>query len=181
MLRAKENLETAQAENKAVKRQLEQTQQRFEVGLSAITDVHEAEASFDLSYAQLIGQEAALDISYEALEQITSQRFSQLEALKDDVVFAEPGKSVDEWVQAGLNKYAGIKLAKTGLDAAEYGRKAGWSNYAPQINAQWSYETGEQPLGGSIVEADTTTPRSLCQHSAVCWRQQLRQGQAIGL
>ena len=144
VLRAKENLETAQAEEKAVKRQLEQTQQRFEVGLIAITEVHEAEASYDLSYANLIGQEAALDISYEALEQITGQRFENLAHLRSDVEFSTPKKAVGEWVDAGLSKYAGIQLAQEGVNAAEYTRKAGWSNYAPQINAQFSYTDGEQ-------------------------------------
>jgi len=157
VLRAKENLETAQAEEKAVKRQLEQTQQRFEVGLIAITEVHEAEASYDLSYANLIGQEAALDISYEALEQITGQRFEQLSHLQADVEFSRPEKVVTEWVNAGLSKYAGIKLAQEGVNSAEYSRKAGWSNYAPQVNAQWSYTDGEQSLGGTVVDGTTTT------------------------
>jgi outer membrane protein len=157
VLRAKENLDTAQAEEKAVKRQLEQTQQRFEVGLIAITEVHEAEASYDLSYANLIGQEAALDISYEALEQITGQRFEQLSQLKTDVEFSTPEKAVTDWVNAGLSKYAGIKLAQEGVNSAEYSRKAGWSNYAPQINAQWSYTDGEQVLGSSVVDGTTTS------------------------
>jgi outer membrane protein len=157
VLRAKENLETAQAEEKAVKRQLEQTQQRFEVGLIAITEVHEAEASYDLSYANLIGQEAALDISYEALEQITGQRFEQLSHLQADVEFSSPKKEVDEWVNAGLSKYAGIKLAQEGVNSAEYSRKAGWSNYAPQINAQWSYEKGDKYIFPSVQDSTTTT------------------------
>lgn len=157
VLRAKENLDTAQAEEKSVKRQLEQTQQRFEVGLIAITEVHEAEASYDLSYANLIGQEAALDISYEALEQITGQRFEDLAQLKVDVEFSAPEKAVTEWVDAGLGKYAGIKLAQESVNAAEYTRKAGWSNYAPQINAQWSYTDGEQVFSGAVTDATTTT------------------------
>lgn len=157
VLRAKENLDTAQAEEKSVKRQLEQTQQRFEVGLIAITEVHEAEASYDLSYANLIGQEAALDISYEALEQITGQRFENLAHLKTDVEFSAPEKAVNEWVDAGLGKYAGIKLAQESVNAAEYTRKAGWSNYAPQINAQWSYEDGEKYIVNSVQDATTTT------------------------
>tara|TARA_B100001059_G_scaffold54221_1_gene48701 strand:+ start:1017 stop:2399 length:1383 start_codon:yes stop_codon:yes gene_type:complete len=157
VLRAKENLDTAQAEEKAVKRQLEQTQQRFEVGLIAITEVHEAEASYDLSYANLIGQEAALDISYEALEQITGQRFEQLNHLQADIEFSSPEKAVDEWVNAGLNKYAGIKLAEEGVNAAEYVRKAGWSNYAPEINASLSYVDGEQISSGVVYDGSTTT------------------------
>lgn len=161
VLRAQENLETAQAEEKAVKRQLEQTQQRYEVGLIAITEVHEAEASYDLAYANLIGQEAALDISYEALEQITGQRFDQLDQLKGDIAFAAPEKAVDEWVTAGLDKYAGVKVAEQGLESAEYARKAGWSRYAPQINAQWQYNDGEQASIGSNTSDVTSQSLTL--------------------
>lgn len=157
VLRAKENLDTARAEEKAVKRQLEQTEQRFEVGLIAITEVHEAEASYDLSYANLIGQEAALDISYEALEQITGQRFENLAQLKADVEFSIPKKAANDWVEAGLGKYAGIQLAQEGVNAAEYTRKAGWSSYAPEVNAQWSYTDGEQVFSSTAVESNTTS------------------------
>jgi outer membrane protein len=157
VLRAKENLETARAEETAVKRQLEQTQQRFEVGLIAITEVHEAEASYDLSYANLIGQEAALDISYEALEQITGQRFENLAQLNANVEFSSPKKAANEWVEAGLSKYAGIKLAHEGVNAAEYTRKASWSNYAPQIDAQWSYTDGDRVSNGVPTDSTNTT------------------------
>jgi outer membrane protein len=157
VLRAEENLDTARAEETAVKRQLEQTQQRFEVGLIAITEVHEAEASYDLSYANLIGQEAALDISYEALEQITGQRFENLAQLNTNVEFSSPKKAANEWVEAGLSKYAGIQLAHEGVNAAEYARKANWSNYAPQINAQWSYTDGDRVSNGLITDSTNTT------------------------
>jgi outer membrane protein len=157
VLRAKENLETARAEETAVKRQLEQTQQRFEVGLIAITEVHEAEASYDLSYANLIGQEAALDISYEALEQITGQRFENLAQLNANVEFSSPKKAANEWVEAGLSKYAGIQLAHEGVNAAEYTRKASWSNYAPQIDAQWSYTDGDRVSNGVPTDSTNTT------------------------
>ncbi|MEZ7952578.1 MAG: TolC family protein, partial [Halioglobus sp.] len=42
VLRAQDNLAASQAQERAFERQLEQTQQRFEVGLIAITDVYEA-------------------------------------------------------------------------------------------------------------------------------------------
>ncbi|MGK0247359.1 MAG: outer membrane protein [Oleispira sp.] len=157
VLRAEETLDTARAEETAVKRQLEQTQQRFEVGLIAITEVHEAEASYDLSYANLIGQEAALDISFEALEQITGQRFENLAQLNTNVEFSSPKTAANEWVEAGLSKYAGIQLAHEGVNAAEYTRKASWSNYAPQINAQWSYTDGDRVSNGQITDSTNTT------------------------
>ncbi|MDH5594383.1 MAG: TolC family protein, partial [Gammaproteobacteria bacterium] len=54
VLSAGDNVAFAEAEKKAVERQLEQTQKRFEVGLIAITDVHEAKARYDITVAQEI-------------------------------------------------------------------------------------------------------------------------------
>jgi len=82
ILRAEDNLSTANAELKAVQRSLEQTKQRYDVGLTAITDVHQAQAAYDLSYASLLGQRANRQIQYEALEQLTGQTISEISALK---------------------------------------------------------------------------------------------------
>ena len=45
VLRGQDNLTSALAEEKAIQQQLEQTQQRYDVGLIAITDVHESQAA----------------------------------------------------------------------------------------------------------------------------------------
>lgn len=51
VLKAKDNYEFQGAEKRAIERQLEQTKQRFAVGLTAMTDVHEAQAQYDLASA----------------------------------------------------------------------------------------------------------------------------------
>ena len=61
VLRAKDNLAFVRAEKAAVARQLEQTKQRFEVGLSAITDVHDAQAQFDAVLASEVLAENTFD------------------------------------------------------------------------------------------------------------------------
>ena len=53
---------------KSLSRQLEQANQRFEVGLSAITDVQEAQAGYDLAIAQKIQPINAVD---NAKEEVT--------------------------------------------------------------------------------------------------------------
>ena len=52
VLGANDNLRSAQAEKAAVERQLEQAKKRFEVGLSAITDVQEAQARLEAFIAK---------------------------------------------------------------------------------------------------------------------------------
>ena len=57
VLRAIDNLNAAISEEKAIKQQLDQAKQRFEVGLSAITGVQEAQLAYDLSRASRIRSE----------------------------------------------------------------------------------------------------------------------------
>ncbi|MCG7584983.1 outer membrane channel protein TolC [Photobacterium sp. OFAV2-7] len=81
VLRAMDDLEFVRAEKAAVGRQLEQTKQRFEVGLSAITDVHDAQAQYDSVLADEILNENELTNSYEGLREITGQEHTDLSIL----------------------------------------------------------------------------------------------------
>lgn len=161
VLRAQDNLSSAQAEEQAVKRSLEQTKQRFEVGLIAITDVHEAQASYDLSYVNLLGMESALDISYEALEQLTGQRFDEVSPLRAEVPMElpEPAKAAD-WVESGMEKYPGILMAEANKDAVRLQRNATRSNHLPTVTLSGAYLDGDQstvdsngdPYNGNITQ-----------------------------
>src|SRR5690606_29982405 len=54
VLAAQDNLESAQAAEEALARQLDQAQRRFEVGLIAITDVQQSQAGYDDAIATVI-------------------------------------------------------------------------------------------------------------------------------
>ena len=60
------------SEEKAIKNQLDQAQQRYEVGLSAITGVQEAQLAYDLSKASRINAEGSL---FSAREETTRLHF----------------------------------------------------------------------------------------------------------
>lgn len=157
VLRAQDNLAAAKAEEKSVKRSLEQTKQRYDVGLIAVTDVHEAQAAYDLSYAYMLGLEAALDISYESLEQLTGQRYDRLAALKEDVAMEQPENEVSQWVESGLEKYVGVLLAEAGKEAVLMQRNAARSNHAPTVQLFASYADTEQ-FQPSLNPADPVVP-----------------------
>jgi len=73
VLERQDDLEFAGAEKNAIERQLEQTKQRFSVGLTAITDVHEAQAQFDNAVAREIQAKNAVEIAQESLREITGR------------------------------------------------------------------------------------------------------------
>ena len=93
----------AEAEEKAFKRQFEQAEQRFEVGLTAVTDVHEARASYDNARARAIVARNNLADAKEALRELTGEYFEEYDALQDVLPLVEPDPiSVDDWVNIAL-------------------------------------------------------------------------------
>jgi len=86
VLDSQDNLVFAQSEKESIGRQLEQTKQRFNVGLIAITDVHEAQSRFDLSIANEIDAENRVANAHESLRELTGQYFESLATISDKAV-----------------------------------------------------------------------------------------------
>ena len=83
ILRTRDRLDTTNAEVTAVKRQLEQVQQRFDVGLVAITDVLESQAAFDAALVRQIQADTDHYISFETLRTLTGRDYDTLATLSE--------------------------------------------------------------------------------------------------
>lgn len=120
-LAAQDNLEFARAEKKAIARELEQSQQRFDVGLVAITDVQEAQARYDQAIAQEIAAERTLSTSRELLREITGQDHDALAMLGEQIPFLTPEPAdIEQWTQTALKQNQQLTAA---LYAAEIARE----------------------------------------------------------
>lgn len=140
VLRANNNLASSLAEEKAMKQQLDQMQQRFDVGLVAITDVHEARAAYDLARVNRISQEGNLKIAYEALTVLTGSSHSQLATLSDNFPISEPEPAgVDEWVNTAQANNVELKSARSSVEIAEYRAKASQANHYPVLALTGNY------------------------------------------
>ncbi len=159
VLRSVDNLETATAEEKALAHQLEQTRQRFDVGLTAITDVHEAQAAYDGAVANTLGAQGNLGISFEALEVLTGQAHESIAPIKDafPIVKPEPENRHD-WVEFALQNNFSLKTAKLAAESARHNAKAKKAGHYPtlSVNArlQDSDDDGISRFGDTF---DTTT------------------------
>ncbi len=119
VLSSMDNLEFAQAEVKSLSRQLEQANQRFEVGLSAITDVTEAQAGYDLAVAQEILALNAIDNAQEAMRELTGDYVSDLETLGENMSLVRPDPEVIEsWTEIALQQNLGMVAARHALETA---------------------------------------------------------------
>lgn len=141
VLRAEEDLTASQALETAVKRQYEQAKEQFEVGLIAITDVHEAKASYDSSQTTRIRAEGALVIAHEALARITGVYAKELEALSARYPIAvDPNDSVESWVASALENNLSVMSAQLGVKSLESDYKAKRAGHYPTLTLSASYE-----------------------------------------
>ena len=116
VLREIDELNFAKAELEAYKQQLNQSEQRFAVGLIGITDVEEAKAGFDRSQAQLIEYKTNLDTAHEMLREITGVSFSKLALLNEETPFTTPPSvtmtTIENWVEISLMQNLDIQALR---------------------------------------------------------------------
>lgn len=141
VLRAQDNLASAVAEEKAIQRQLEQTQQRFDVGLIAITDVHEAKARYDLALVNRLNEQGQLGIALEALTVITGRVHSKLGRLAENFPVANPEPADRKaWEDFALQNNLDLKAAYAAADAELLNAKATKANHYPTVTAAFEYQ-----------------------------------------
>ncbi|MDC5850641.1 outer membrane channel protein TolC [Vibrio europaeus] len=145
VLRAQDNLVFVQAEKAAVGRQLEQTKQRFEVGLSAITDVHDAQAQYDSVLADEVLAQNSLVNSYEGLREITGQEHSKLDIL-DTARFSAQKTSagIDELVNEAQEKNLSLLSARITQDIAKDKITLQSSGHLPTLTLDGGYTLADQ-------------------------------------
>jgi len=163
VLAAKDNLAFAQAELKAVSQELEQTKQKFEVGLIAVTDVNEAQARYDQAVASEISAQNALDNYYELLLQITGRYYYDLRQLKDSFALRKPDpESIDAWVKQAQTNNLDIRAATIALDIAKRNIDISQAGHYPSVNLTASYSDGSRESDSS----GTSTLGSIINNSS---------------
>ncbi|MDE1331713.1 outer membrane channel protein TolC [Vibrio aestuarianus] len=145
VLRAQDNLEFVRAEKAAVARQLEQTKQRFEVGLSAITDVHDAQAQYDGVLADEVLAENNLVNSYEALREITGQEHTNLNVLDTERFSAsKTATSMNALLEEAQQKNLNLLTARIAQDVAKDNISLASSGHLPSLTLDGGYNYGDE-------------------------------------
>ncbi len=136
-----DDLEFVQAEKRAIERQLEQTKQRYAVGLTAITDVHESQAQFDNSVAREIVAKNDVETARENLREITGKYHEKLNPL-DTTKFStvSPSQSSAEFIKTAEDKNLELQLAKVTLDIAKQQIDRAQAGHYPTLTLNASYD-----------------------------------------
>ena len=105
VLGAEETLVSAVAAREALKRQLEQAQRRFEVGLIPITDVQESQAGYDESAARELEAQRLLATNHDSLRQIVGEIVIDLSRPIEDLPLVPPDpNSPEAWIETALQR-----------------------------------------------------------------------------
>ena len=140
VLTAEDELRFTQANEQALAKQLDQAQQRFNVGLSAITDVDAAKAQHDAAAAAVIQAQNTVFDNREALSQITGKPVGELRKLTDDLPLDKPQPdSIDAWVNLALQTNPSLQSQRDLVDASNHNITVARAGHLPTLNAQVSY------------------------------------------
>ena len=140
VLTAIDGVTFAEAEEKALQRQFEQAEQRFEVGLTAVTDVHEARAAYDNARARGIVARNSLDDAHEGLRELAGRYFEKLEPLKKDLPLIMPTPATSaEWVDLAINNSPALISRQKAADIAEANIKLQKAGHYPTVDLVATY------------------------------------------
>jgi len=156
ILAAEDNIEFTKSETKSLGRQLEQANQRFEVGLTAITDVHEAQAGFDRATADDILAENLLDNAKENLRAITGEYITEFTSLSDEMPLVTPEPNdINEWSKTAESQNMIILAAKYKVESSRQSIKIQKSGHLPTVDlfANHGYNTSGGRFGDSTIRA----------------------------
>ncbi|HEY4128265.1 MAG TPA: TolC family outer membrane protein [Gammaproteobacteria bacterium] len=163
VLNARDTLTADRAAADANSKQLEQAKEKYEVGMSAITDVENAQAAYDQSAANLISAQQQVITSEENLRAIIGEPVGALMEPSVDMPLHSPDpNSAQQWVNKALQQNPNLLAAQSGADAAsanigvQRGAELPTLSLGLQHNKNIDSETGTE--SGQGIDPKTGNP-----------------------
>ncbi len=160
VLGAIDNLEFATAEKKANAKLLEQNQERFNVGLIAITDVKETQATYDTSVAQEIVAINTLSNNREALWVIINAPAENLSSLHEKIPLLSPDPDdIKQWQDKAIKNNMELRATKYAVEAAKSKYDSSNAGHYPTLSLNASYgfsDADNSPFGDTFGGSKST-------------------------
>lgn len=131
----------SQSQSRSLAKQMQQTQQRFDVGLDAITAVQEVRAQYDAALASQLAAANGLTNVLEDLRAMTGQKYQFLASLPADrlpLVSPSPA-DLQAWVRQAEKNNDTIKAARASAEAAQETLLAAEAGHLPVVSATGAY------------------------------------------
>ena len=177
VLNARDTLAADHAATEANAKQLEQAKEKYDVGMSAITDVENAQAAYDQSVATEIGAQQQVTNQEESLRAITGQPVGELVEPSPDMPLRSPDPATaQQWVDQALKQNPNLLAAQSGADAASATIGIKRASNLPTVDLVLSHNrnkdnttndlTGPFGPGGSLVSSTSPSPSDISGNTA---------------
>ncbi|MGH8372531.1 MAG: TolC family outer membrane protein [Gammaproteobacteria bacterium] len=135
VLNARDTLASDNVAKLAYAKQLEQAKEKYQVGMSAITDVQEAQAAYDQAVADEIGGEQQVITAEEQLRAITGEVVGDLqEPLTDMPLHSPDPASAKSWVDQALKQNPSLLAAQAAVDVSSANVGIKEAGHYPKLN-----------------------------------------------
>ena len=154
VLSAQDNLNFANAEKQAITEQLAIIKQRYKLGKSTKTDLLEVQASYDLSFAEVILAQDDYKDALEGLTQLTGMAHSQIAKLSPAFVPAqlEPAE-LDHWVETASSNNLQLQAEQFAILTHKHEIEQQKSGHYPTLDLVAKYRNAE--TGGRFGDSNT--------------------------
>jgi outer membrane protein len=149
VLSAIDSLSYTQAQKQAVYRTLDQTTQRFNVGLVAITDVQNARSNYDTVLAAEVTARNTLDNALEKLRQVTGTFYPELASLNTDRFSTQRPEAVNNLLKEAESRNLSLLSARLSQDLAREQIRSAQTGYMPTIDFNASTAVSNTKNNGS--------------------------------
>lgn len=144
VLRSQDNLASTKAEEAAFKRQLDQSNERFDVGLSDKTDVLQSQASYDTARANRIIAQRQVEDAFEALITLTNRQYNSIQGIVHTLPILPPvPNDAKAWVDTAAKQNLNLLASNYAVDAAEDTLRQRKAGHAPTLDAIAQYKKGD--------------------------------------
>lgn len=149
VLSAIDTLSYIEAQKQAIYRQLDQTTQRFNVGLVAITDVQNARSQYDSVLANEVTARNDLDNAVEELRQVTGNYYPQLASLNVDSFKTDKPQAVNALLKEAENRNLSLLQARLSQDLAREQIRQAQDGHLPTLDLNASSSISNSRYSGS--------------------------------
>ncbi|SEK20099.1 outer membrane protein [Kosakonia sacchari] len=160
VLSAIDALSYTEAQKQAIYRQLDQTTQRFNVGLVAITDVQNARSQYDTVLANEVTARNNLDNALESLRQITGNYYPELASLNVDGFKTDKPKPVNALLKEAESRNLTLLQARLSQDLAREQIRQAQDGHLPTLNLTASTSVSNTKYSGSATRGNAISSSS---------------------
>lgn len=166
-LNAIETLRVATTEKNAVQRQLQQVKVFFDVGRSPITDLKEAESSYNLAIANEVAAQQGIIDARENLRVVTNKLYPAINGPQPNLPLQIPAPAnINGWVDIAKQNSKSLQTAKQAIEVARQNievqranRKPVVSMYARHTSSLTGTDTDIDPIStGASVGVEASMP-----------------------